>query len=67
MRASTADTTECVVRHRYHTIIPGMATVPNAASAGGRDLYCAFGVMGGFMQPQGHMQVISNMVDFGWP
>ena len=42
-----------------------MATVPNGASAGGRDLYCAFGVMGGFMQPQGHMQVISNMVDFG--
>eukprot|EP00897_Mesotaenium_endlicherianum_P009703 jgi/Mesen1/8761/ME000524S08058 len=28
------------------------------------DLFCAFGVMGGFMQPQGHLQVISNMVDF---
>ena len=29
------------------------------------ELYCSFGVMGGFMQPQGHLQVISNMVDFG--
>lgn len=44
----------------YHTIIPGMAT----RDATG-DLYAAFGVMGGFMQPQGHLQVVSHMVDGG--
>lgn len=44
----------------YHTIIPGMATREDTG-----DLYAAFGVMGGFMQPQGHLQVISHMVDGG--
>ena len=42
----------------FHTIIPAMAT-----RAG--ELWLSYGVMGGFMQPQGHLQVITNMVDFG--
>lgn len=43
----------------YHTIIPAMATRPDGS------LYAAFGVMGGFMQPQGHMQVASAILDDG--
>jgi gamma-glutamyltranspeptidase/glutathione hydrolase len=40
----------------YHTIIPAMATHNDA-------LWASFGVMGGFMQPQGHLQMIAAMVD----
>jgi gamma-glutamyltranspeptidase/glutathione hydrolase len=42
----------------YHTIIPAFVT------RDGKPLM-AYGVMGGFMQPQGHMQVLVRMADFG--
>lgn len=43
----------------YHTIIPAMLTNPNDGS-----LHTVYGVMGGFMQPQGHVQVLLNMLAF---
>ncbi|WP_290813807.1 gamma-glutamyltransferase family protein [Halovivax sp.] len=42
----------------FHTLVPAVARF-------GDDDWAAFGVMGGYMQPQGHVQVVSNVVDYG--
>jgi gamma-glutamyltranspeptidase/glutathione hydrolase len=48
----------------YHTIIPAMVTKQGiVAGKPGEALYASYGVMGGFMQPQGHVQVLSALVD----
>ena len=44
----------------FHTLIPGLLRFDE-------DDWAAFGVMGGYMQPQGHVQVVSNVVDHGMP
>ncbi|WP_154223013.1 gamma-glutamyltransferase [Marinicella rhabdoformis] len=42
----------------FHTIIPAFVTKDDQP-------WMSFGLMGGAMQPQGHAQIIINMIDFG--
>ncbi len=42
----------------FHTIIPAFITKQGKP-------WMSFGLMGGAMQPQGHAQIVINMVDFG--
>lgn len=42
----------------FHTIIPAFITKEGQP-------YMSFGLMGGAMQPQGHAQIVVNMIDFG--
>ncbi|APX97711.1 gamma-glutamyltransferase [Natronorubrum daqingense] len=42
----------------FHTLIPGIATLAD-------DDWAAFGVMAGYNQPQGHLQVLMNLLDDG--
>jgi gamma-glutamyltranspeptidase/glutathione hydrolase len=42
----------------FHTIMPAFVTK-------GGEPWLVFGVMGGDMQPQGHVEVLCNLIDFG--
>jgi gamma-glutamyltranspeptidase/glutathione hydrolase len=42
----------------FHTIIPAFITRDGKP-------WLSFGLMGGAMQPQGHVQIVVNLIDFG--
>jgi gamma-glutamyltranspeptidase/glutathione hydrolase len=44
----------------FHTLVPAVARLAE-------DDWLGFGVMGGYMQPQGHVQVLSNVLDYDMP
>jgi gamma-glutamyltranspeptidase/glutathione hydrolase len=48
----------CAPQRPFHTIIPAFITR--------RKAFISFGVMGGGMQPQGHAQIVVNLIDFVW-
>ena len=45
-------------KRSYHTILPAMAFKADRP-------WLSFGMVGGFMQPQGHLQMLSNIIDYG--
>ncbi len=47
----------------FHTIIPAIVTAPSAD--GGDEPWLSFGVMGRYFQPQGHVQLLCNLLIFG--
>ncbi len=44
----------------FHTLVPALARLDE-------DDWLGFGVMGGYMQPQGHLQVLANLIDYEMP
>jgi gamma-glutamyltranspeptidase/glutathione hydrolase len=44
----------------FHTLVPALARFDD-------EDWLAFGVMGGYMQPQGHLQVLANLIDYEMP
>ena len=50
-------------RKPFHTIIPGFVT--KATAEGKQQPWLSFGIVGGPQQPQAHVQMLLNMVEFG--
>ena len=44
----------------FHTLVPALARLND-------EDWLGFGVMGGYMQPQGHVQVLANLIDYDMP